>query len=94
MENTRKNKFTSSCWANAVVLNEVFLAFGFFSRMIRCLPLDLRPSDCHCVMLSYSDDYRKWVVFDAAMGTYYTNSDKIPMSVQLESAVKIKEWEG
>ena len=82
LEKTRRSQFKSSCWVHAVVLNEVFLAFGFRSRMVRCLPLDLRPIDCHCVTLCYSNDYQKWIVYDSAMGTIYTNKAKIPLSLR------------
>ena len=50
--------------------------------MVRCLPLDLRPIDCHCVTLCYSNDYQKWIVYDSAMGTIYTNKDKVPLSLR------------
>ncbi|HIV90897.1 MAG TPA: transglutaminase-like domain-containing protein [Candidatus Eisenbergiella stercoravium] len=82
LEKTKESNFRSSCWVHAVVLNEVFLSFGFRSRMVRCLPLDLRPIDCHCVTLCYSNDYQKWIVYDSAMGTIYTNKDKVPLSLR------------
>ena len=78
----QKKLTRSTCWTYAVVLNEVYLSFGFRSRMIRCLPMDLRPMDCHCMTMVFSDLYNKWVAFDAAMGTYYTDAEKCPLDVQ------------
>lgn len=82
IKNTRENAAKSTCWAYAVVLNEIYLSFGFRSRMIRCLPMDLRPMDCHCMTVVYSDVYQKWIAFDAAMGTYYTDEEKVPLNVK------------
>lgn len=82
LDQTEKGRCVSNCWVHAIVLNEVFLSFGFLSRMVRCLPLDLRPGDCHCMTLAYSEDHHKWIAFDAAMGTYYTDSDGKPLSLK------------
>ena len=82
LERSRETGYKASCWAYAIALNEIFLSYGFRSRMVRCLPLDLRPSDCHCMTLAYSNEYRKWIAFDAAMGTYYRNKDGIPLSLK------------
>ena len=30
----------------------------------------------------YSDVYQKWIAFDAAMGTYYTDEEKVPLNVK------------
>lgn len=82
LKSRRLRETRSTCWTYAVVLNEVYLSFGFRSRMIRCLPMDLRPMDCHCMTMVFSDLYNKWVAFDAAMGTYYTDAEKCPLDVQ------------
>ncbi len=81
-EQTQKHGRTSNCWVYAIVLNEVFLSFGFRSRMVRCMPLDLRLDDCHCMTLVYSKQYLKWIALDAAMGTYYTDQNKVPLSLR------------
>ena len=82
LKSRRLRETRSTCWTYAVVLNEVYLSFGFRSRVIRCLPMDLRPMDCHCMTIVFSDLYNKWVAFDAAMGTYYTDAEKCPLDVQ------------
>lgn len=66
----------------AVVLNEIFLSLGFKSRMIRCLPLDLRFNDCHCITEAYSKEYNKWIIFDSAFCTCYLNSDLKPIGLK------------
>lgn len=71
----------SNCWMHATVLNEILLAAGYKSRMIRCMPMELRFSDCHCVNMVYSNHYSKWFVLDATLGGVYYNNDGIPMNL-------------
>ena len=82
LEKTRTEKIKSNCWMFAVVLNEIFLSFGYKSRMIRCMPFDLRFNDCHCVVQAYVQEYRKWVMFDAAFGAYYTDDQRKPLNLK------------
>ena len=81
LEKTKAENIKSNCWMYAIVLNEIFLSIGFKSRMVRCMPIDLRFDDCHCVTQAYSDQYNKWILFDASMGTYYTDVNKVPLSI-------------
>ena len=82
LEKTKSQQIQSNCWMYATVLNELFLNFGYKSRMIRCMPLDLRFNDCHCVVQAYVEEYSKWVVFDAALGTYYADELRRPLCLQ------------
>ncbi len=82
LEKTKTEKITSNCWMFAIVLNEIFLSFGYKSKMIRCMPFDLRFKDCHCVVQAYVSEYNKWVMFDAAFGTYYTDAQKNPLDLK------------
>lgn len=81
LEKTRSKKIKSNCYMFAVVLNEVFLSMGFYSRMVRCMPLDMEYNDCHCVTVAYVEEYHKWVVFDAANRAYYLNQKMEPVGL-------------
>jgi len=81
LNQTNKNGALSNCYTYAVVLNEIFLSMGYYSRMVRCMPMDLHFQDCHCVTVAYVDDYRSWVVFDAANRAYYLNREMIPLDI-------------
>jgi len=78
---TKREEALSNCYVYSVVLNEVFLSMGYYSRMVRCMPIDLFFQDCHCVTVAYVDDYKKWVVFDAPNRAYYLNRQMIPMDI-------------
>lgn len=81
LEATKNKAIRSNCFMYSVVLNEVYLSMGFYSRMIRCMPSDLRYDDCHCVTIVYVKEYSKWVVFDAANRAYYIDKTMQPMSL-------------
>ncbi len=82
LDRTIKDGLKSNCWMFAVVLNEILLNFGIKSRMIRCMPFDLRFNDCHCVVQAYSSKFQKWVLLDPAFGTYYTDLNKVPINLK------------
>ncbi|MBO5197702.1 MAG: hypothetical protein J6B85_04170 [Lachnospiraceae bacterium] len=81
LESTKTMGLHSNCYMHAVVLNEVFLSVGFFSRMVRCMPVDLNYNDCHCVTEAFSFEWNKWIVFDASNRAYYINKKRIPLNL-------------
>lgn len=82
IENTINKGISSNCWMYATVLNEVFLAMGFKSRMIRCMSSDLFDTECHCVTIVYSTEYKKWIMFDPANKAFFINRMGIPLSLE------------
>lgn len=92
LKRTKNEGLLSNCYMYATVLNEIFLSMGFFSRMVRCMPVDLNYGDCHCVTEVYSDDYNKWVIFDAANKAYYVDRHMIPLNLfELREAVRAQK---
>lgn len=81
LDMTKKEGMQSNCYMYAVVLNEVYLSMGFHSRMVRCMPIDLEFRDCHCVTEVFSEEYQKWIVFDAANRAYYINKNLTPLNL-------------
>lgn len=79
---TEKKGISSNCWMYATVLNEVFLAMGFKSRRIRCMSADLEDKECHCVTIVYSNEFNKWIMFDAANKAFFVDKQALPMSLQ------------
>lgn len=78
---TQHNGFTSNCFIAATVLTECFLSMGVTARMIRCLPIDLRYDECHCMVMAFIKEYNKFIAFDAAMGGCYFNNHGIPLGI-------------
>ena len=81
LKGTAEQGMKSNCFMHAVVSNEIYLSMGFPSRMVRCMPVDLEYSDCHCVTEVYSREYGKWVVLDAANRAYYLGREMIPLNL-------------
>lgn len=80
LNKTEEKHIGSNCWMYATVLNELLLCLGYHSRMVRCMPVDLRFDDCHCVTGFYDDSREQWCVLDAAYNCLYSDSRNIPLS--------------
>jgi len=59
-----------NCRALAIFLNECYLAMGFKSRFITCLPKNENDSDCHVINMVYSETLNKWVWVDPTFNTW------------------------
>ena len=64
-----------NCRGLATVLNECYLAEGFKSRMITCLPKDSlkRDNDCHVINMVWSGKMKKWLWMDPTNDTWVMN---------------------
>ena len=77
-----RNNGISNCFMNSLVLNEVYLAMGYRSRLVICYPMDLRPAENHCITQVYSNEFCKWIIMDAALNIYYLGPGGLPLSIQ------------
>lgn len=75
-------KYGASCYTYACVLNEVFRALGYLSRIIFCLPIDFHPYGSHVVNIVYSEECDKWLLFDAAHGVYFQDDAGMILNLQ------------
>jgi hypothetical protein len=64
---------TLHCGAMAWVLNDCYLAFGFKSRHVICLPKDSNDFDCHSIVTVYSRTLKKWLWVDPTNDAYVMN---------------------
>jgi len=64
-----------NCRGLAIVLNECYLAMGFPSRFVTCLPKDslLIDGDCHVIDMVYSKELKKWLWMDPTFDAYVMN---------------------
>ena len=54
-----------NCRGVGIVLSEVYLAMGYKSKFVVCLPFDKKDNDCHIITHVYSETKKKWMMFDA-----------------------------
>lgn len=59
-----------NCRGLAIVLNECYLAMGFKSRFVTCMPKDSVFQDCHVINTVYSNDLQKWIWVDPTHDAY------------------------
>jgi hypothetical protein len=64
---------TLDCGSLAAVLNDCYLALGFASRRVICLPEDSTDFDCHSINTVYSKTLNKWLWVDPTNDAYVMN---------------------
>jgi len=64
-----------NCRGLAITLNECYLALGFRSRFVTCLPKDSLHTDpdCHVINIVYVNSLKKWVWIDPTNDAYVMN---------------------
>jgi hypothetical protein len=64
-----------NCRGLAMTLNECYLALGFKSRYVTCLPKDSLniDSDCHVINTVYAESLKKWIWIDPTNDAYVMN---------------------
>ncbi len=68
-----KDHKTLDCGTLASVLNNCYLALGFKSRRVVCLPKDSTDFDCHSINTVYSNTLKKWLWIDPTNDAYVMN---------------------
>lgn len=68
-----KDHKTLDCGTLATVLNDSYLALGYKSRRIICLPEDSSDFDCHSINVVYSNTLNKWLWIDPTNDAYVMN---------------------
>ncbi|MFK7971788.1 MAG: transglutaminase domain-containing protein [Bacteroidia bacterium] len=63
-----------NCRGLSTVLNECYLAMGFKSRILTCMPKDSVFRDCHVINVVYSNLAGKWLWLDPTNASYVMNS--------------------
>lgn len=71
-----------NCRGLGITLNECFLALGFKSRYITCMPKELEFDDCHVINMVYSNDLKKWIYLDPTNDAYIMNEKGTLLSIE------------
>jgi hypothetical protein len=62
-----------NCYMKTVILNEVYLAMGFFSRHTHLLPYLHEEEESHFITSVFSRTLDKWILMDPDFGVYVTD---------------------
>lgn len=71
---------TCNCRGLATILNDVYLAMGFPSRHLTCLPWDEKDPDCHVVNMVWSRERGKWLYMDPTHDAWFVDAQGRPLS--------------
>jgi hypothetical protein len=71
-----------NCWLFATILNDVYLALGFASRIIHLNPFAEKPRESHVVTSVYLRDAERWVLMDPDMRGYIVDEQGTPIGVR------------
>jgi hypothetical protein len=69
------------CRSKAIMMNEIFLAMGFKSRYVTCMPKDPKDPHNHVINCVYSQSLKKWLYVDPSFGVYITDDNDNMLSV-------------
>jgi hypothetical protein len=78
----RRDKRSLNCRGLAILLNEVYLAEGFKSRFVTCLPKNIADNDCHVITMVWSTSLNKWLWMDPTFMAYVMNEDGELLSIE------------
>lgn len=81
IEVCRKENRGINCRMMAQVLNECYLAMGFKSRFVTCMPRKM-VNDCHVINVVYSTTLDKWVWVDPTFDAYVVDENGVMLSIQ------------
>jgi hypothetical protein len=78
----REKRQRLNCWLFATILNDVYLALGFASRIIHLNPFAEAPRESHIVTCVYLRDVGCWVLMDPDMRGYIVDEQGAPIGVR------------
>ena len=82
LELCRKENRGVNCRMLATMLNECYLALGFKSRFVTCLPQDENDPDCHVVTIVWSDTLGKWIMADPSFYAFFQDKQGNLLGIQ------------
>ncbi|MDR2292381.1 MAG: transglutaminase domain-containing protein, partial [Prevotellaceae bacterium] len=71
-----------NCRGLAIMLNECYLATGFKSRYVTCLPKNEKDPDCHVINCVYSNTLQKWLWMDPTFNAYVKDENDNLLSIE------------
>lgn len=63
-----------------LILNECYLAMGFKSRLVTCLPKEFK-GDCNILAIVYSNTLNKWIWMDPAYNVWVTDENGLLLGI-------------
>ncbi len=80
VEICRREERGINCRMMAQLLNECYLALGFKSRYVTCMP-KVMINDCHVINIVYSETLDKWIWVDPTFNAYVTDENGMMLGI-------------
>jgi hypothetical protein len=71
-----------NCYMKTVILNEVYLSMGFYSRRTHLLPHSHEERESHFITSVYSRTLDQWILMDPDFGVYVTDENRNILGVE------------
>jgi hypothetical protein len=71
-----------TCRMMATVLNECYLSLGIKSRIITCMPKEIKFDECHVINSVYCNQLNKWIWIDPTFDAYVMNEKGELLGIQ------------
>jgi hypothetical protein len=78
----KKESRGMNCRMMATILNECYLSLGMKSRLMTCMPIELKFEECHVINIVYCNDLKKWLLVDPTFDAYVMNENGELLSIQ------------
>lgn len=62
-----------NCRMMAIMLNECYMAMGWKSKYMTCMPEDSTDTDCHVINAVFSNTLNKWIWMDPTFAAYVSD---------------------
>jgi hypothetical protein len=66
----KKQSRGMTCRMMATILNECYLSLGINSRLVTCMPKEIKFDECHVINAVYSNQLKKWIWIDPTFDAY------------------------
>lgn len=78
----KQQKRGINCRMLALMLNEMYLAMGWPSRYVTCMPIDSTDRDCHVINAVYCRSLGKWLWMDPSFAAYVSDDKGNLLSIE------------
>jgi hypothetical protein len=78
----KKESRGMTCRMMATILNECYLSLGIKSRLVTCMPKELKFDECHVINMVYCNDLSKWIWIDPTFDAYVMNEKGELLGIQ------------
>ena len=81
-----------NCAGRATVLRDCYLALGWTSRIVACMPADPRDLECHVVTEVFARSLKKWIAMDGSIGVSLSNGTRPLGLLEFRELLRRSDW--